>query len=65
VAYLSGHSHRNEIHDDAPIQCVASATTSKNFDHAPMGFTLWRIGPERPLKHEYVPVEGAKPPEEK
>ncbi len=44
---------------------VAGATTSKNFDGAPMGFRVWDIGPERPMKHEYVPVKGAKPPEKK
>jgi len=41
---------------------VSSATTSRNFDDAPMGFRLWRIGKTRPYAHEFVPVEGASPP---
>ncbi len=64
VAVLTGHAHRNAIHEHDGIQYVTSATTSRNFDDAPMGFRLWHIGAAPPLKHEYIAVEGASPPAE-
>jgi len=63
AAVLAGHTHRNVVKDHAPegpaatggpIQLVASATTSRNFDGAPMGFRVWRVGARRPYPHEYV-----------
>ena len=65
AAYLSGHAHKNLIKSYERIQLVTSATTSRNFDNAPMGFRLWHIKPPRPYKHEYVPVKDAKPPAKK
>jgi len=62
VAVLSGHVHRNIVNTHRGIQFVSSATTSRNFDGAPMGFRVWRIGKTRPYTHEFVTVEGASPP---
>lgn len=62
VAELSGHVHRNIVNTYRGIQFVSSATTSRNFDDAPMGFRVWRIGKTRPYAHEFVAVEGASPP---
>lgn len=62
VAFLAGHVHRNQVSSDGDILVVASASTSKNFDGAPMGFRLWTIGDDGSMEHEYVPVEGAQPP---
>ena len=62
AAYLSGHTHRNLIKAYGGIQLVTSATTSRNFDAAPMGFRLWQIRPARPYRHEYIGIKGAKPP---
>ena len=62
VAMLSGHVHRNIVNTHGGIQFVSSATTSRNFDGAPMGFRVWRIGTARPYAHEFVAVEGASPP---
>jgi len=62
VAVLTGHAHRNAVREHEGIQYVASASTSKNFDGAPMGFRVWQIGPGNALEHEYVAVDGASPP---
>jgi hypothetical protein len=59
---LSGHVHRNIVNTHRGIQFVSSATTSRNFDDAPMGFRVWRIGKTRPYAHEFVAVRGASPP---
>ena len=65
VAILAGHTHRNIVVDYKGIQMVASATTSRNFDNAPMGFRVWHIEGTPPFKHEYIAVEGAVPPPDK
>ncbi len=62
VAMLSGHVHRNIVNTYRGIQFVSSATTSRNFDGAPMGFRVWRVGKTRPYVHDFLPVEGASPP---
>ena len=62
VAMLSGHVHRNIVNTHRGIQFVSSATTSRNFDGAPMGFRVWRVGETRPYGHEFVAVEGASGP---
>ena len=65
VAMLTGHTHRNIVNDHNGIQLITSATTSRNFDGTPMGFRTWRVGDTRPYQHEYIAVEGAKPPDDK
>jgi 3',5'-cyclic AMP phosphodiesterase CpdA len=62
VAVLSGHVHRNIVNSYRGIQFVSSDTTSRNFDGAPMGFRVWRVGKTRPYAHQFVTVEGASPP---
>ena len=62
VAILSGHVHRNIVDTYRGIQFVSSATTSRNFDGAPMGFRVWRIGKTRPYAHEFLAVRGASAP---
>jgi len=62
-AYLAGHTHKNIVREHEGILYVASATTSKNFDAAPMGFRVWHVAADQ-LDHEYVAVEGATPPAE-
>jgi len=61
VAYLSGHSHKNIINTLDGIQFVTNATTSRNFDDAPMGFRVWRVKAEPPYDHEYVAIQDAEP----
>lgn len=61
VAVLSGHAHKNNIQSVSDIQFVTTASTSRNFDGAPMGYRVWKVEGEPPWKHEYVPVEGAEP----
>lgn len=62
AAYLSGHAHKNMVRQYEGIQLVTTATPSRNFDGAPMGFRLCRVGSVRPWTHEYVPIRDAKPP---
>ncbi len=65
VAVLSGHAHRQIVHDyrvhgkspDRVIQMVTSASTSRNDDGSPLGFRLWHIGRSRPYRHEYIPLK--------
>src|SRR2546425_8703 len=38
VAILAGHTHRTITNDFGGIQMVAGETTSRNFDHRPLGF---------------------------
>ncbi|GAF82654.1 unnamed protein product, partial [marine sediment metagenome] len=64
VAYLSGHAHTNFEHEFQGIRLVTSATTSRNFDGAPMGFRVWKVSADGTLEHSYVSVEGAKSPEQ-
>jgi 3',5'-cyclic AMP phosphodiesterase CpdA len=61
VAVLSGHAHKNNIQSVSDIQFVTNASTSRNFDGAPMGYRVWKVEGNSPWKHEYVPVEGAEP----
>jgi predicted phosphodiesterase len=61
VAVLSGHAHKNNIQSASEMQFVTTASTSRNFDGAPMGYRVWKVEGEPPWKHEYVPVEGAEP----
>lgn len=61
VAVLSGHAHKNNIQSVSEIQFVTNASTSRNFDGAPMGYRLWKVQGKPPWNHEYVPVEGAEP----
>ncbi|MBN2311073.1 MAG: metallophosphoesterase [Candidatus Hydrogenedentes bacterium] len=65
VAVWAGHTHRNGVAEYEGIQVVATATTSRNFDGAPMGYRVWHLSGERPYKHEYVAVDGAEPPADK
>ena len=57
VAVLGGHTHRFLSNDYQGIQFVNGETTSKNFDGRPFGFRLWHIGPDRPFRHEFVPLD--------
>lgn len=52
-ALLNGHTHRNltQTYDD--LELVSSASTSHNYDHAPLGYRLWRVDAER-VRHEYL-----------
>jgi 3',5'-cyclic AMP phosphodiesterase CpdA len=65
AAYLAGHAHRNVATRYEGIPLVTSATTSRNFDGAPMGFRLWVVPSAGALRHEYIAVEGARPPADK
>ena len=60
VAYMAGHTHKNIVNDYEGIPMVASATTSKNFDGAPMGFRVWVLGEEGPLSHAFVSLKGVE-----
>ena len=40
-------------------------TTSKNFDNRPLGFRLWHISPQRPYKHDLIPLENFTTPMQK
>jgi len=40
---------------------VAGATSSKNFDGAPMGFRIWTLEPDGQSKHKYIEIEGLDP----
>lgn len=55
-AYLSGHAHKSIENEYMAMQLITAATTSLNFDDSPEGYMVWHIGPNRPHKHEYVPV---------
>lgn len=57
VALLAGHTHKTIIKEHQGIQIVNGETTSKNFDGRPFGFRLWHVGPSRPFRHEFVPLE--------
>ena len=57
VAFLAGHTHKTIIKEHQGIQMVNGETTSKNFDDRPFGFRLWHVGPSRPFRHEFVPLE--------
>ena len=57
VAFLAGHTHKTIIKEHEGIQMVNGETTSKNFDDRPFGFRLWQVGPSRPFRHEFVPLE--------
>ena len=59
AAVLSGHMHKNVIHDLDGIQLVTTATTSKNFDNAPMGYRIWTITGGPPYPHAYTPLSSA------
>jgi 3',5'-cyclic AMP phosphodiesterase CpdA len=51
-ACISGHTHRNLcIGGDGPA-LVSSASTSHNYDSAPLGYRLWRVAAAA-LDHEY------------
>jgi 3',5'-cyclic AMP phosphodiesterase CpdA len=58
VAVLGGHTHRLLINGYKGIQLVNGETTSKNFDQRPFGFRLWHVMDRRPLKYEFVSLEG-------
>lgn len=62
VGFLAGHVHRNQISEYKGMFFVASASTAKNFDGSPMGFRLWTVGERDDITHEFIAVEGAKPP---
>ncbi len=61
VALLAGHTHRTIIKEYHGIQMVTSETTSRNFDKRPFGFRVWHIGPARPYRHEFVPLDESAP----
>ncbi len=61
VAYLAGHVHKNLIREFQGIPMVASATSSKNFDGAPMGFRIWTLKPDGKSEHKYIEIEGLDP----
>jgi predicted MPP superfamily phosphohydrolase len=65
VAYLTGHAHKQIVCEEDGVQLVSNATTSRNFDGAPMGFRMWHAGRKIPCTHEYIAVEGASPPAKK
>lgn len=62
VAIWAGHIHRNAITEYKGIPIVATASTSRNTSHWPMGFRVWEIASDGTLTHEYVSVIGASPP---
>jgi len=61
---LTGHAHREIIHEYEGMFFVTSQTPSRNFDGAPMGFRVWEMDEDGALRHEYVAIEGAEPPAE-
>lgn len=61
VAFMAGHMHKNNETEYKGIPMIASASTSKNFDGAPMGFRVWTLDEDGPVSHEYVAVEGLDP----
>ena len=65
LAILTGHAHKEILHAHEGMLLVTTPTTSKNFDGAPMGYRVWEMGKDSALKHTYVAVEGAQPPEKK
>ena len=68
VAYFAGHVHKNLEREYKGIPMIASASSSRNFDGAPMGFRLWVLTEDGPKSHEYIAIEGLDPalvPDEK
>lgn len=64
LAILTGHAHREIIHEYEGMLFVTSQTTSRNFDGAPMGYRVWEMDEDGSLRHEYVAIEGAEPPQQ-
>jgi 3',5'-cyclic AMP phosphodiesterase CpdA len=64
IAILTGHAHKEILHKYEGMLLVTNPTTSKNFDGAPMGYRLWEVSKDGAVKHEYIAIEGAKPPAE-
>ncbi len=60
VAVLSGHMHKNAVHNLDGIQLVTSATTCRNFDGAPFGYRLWHVDGQGGVTHEYIPLSTAR-----
>jgi len=60
-AILTGHTHREIINTHEGILSVTSCTTSKNFDGAPRGFRVFRVGTQGALQHEYTAIKNAPP----
>lgn len=61
VAYMAGHMHKNNPLEYEGIPIIVSASTSKNFDGAPMGFRVWALDEDGPVSHEFVAVKGLGP----
>lgn len=58
AAFLAGHVHRNLELSYQGIPMVASATSSRNFDNAPMGYRVWKFGEDGPVSHAFVRITG-------
>ncbi len=56
VAVLTGHTHAFMETRFRGMHMVSGETTSRNFDQRPAGFRLWQAGPDKTLKHEFVPL---------
>ena len=61
VVFMAGHMHQNNPLEYEGIPMIVSASTSKNFDGAPMGFRVWTLDEEGPVSHEFVAVKGLDP----
>ena len=57
VAYMTGHAHKNIVREFEGIPMVVSATSSRNFDGAPMGYRVWTLGSKGELAHEFVHIQ--------
>jgi len=56
AAFLTGHTHKTVINNYDNIQLVSGEVTSKNFDHRPFGFRLWKVSPDTVI-NQFVPLE--------
>lgn len=65
-ALLAGHTHRNLLRESGPVPQVTTASTSHNYDAAPLGFRLWHVNPAGAIRHEYhelpEPLAGSSAP---
>ena len=64
VAILSGHTHRQCLHNHKGMALITSAACSRNFDTAALGYrhVCGGLVPRR-ITYEYLPIKGAGPAE--
>jgi serine/threonine-protein phosphatase CPPED1 len=66
TAMLTGHTHRNTVHDLGGPLMVTSVSTSESRDASPLGYRLWHVhvdtatGELAQLSHTYKAIEGAE-----